>query len=84
MLGSTSDGRTDGLTANRTPISHLAKAGATKMTAVCSLVFLVNLIRTTDRVLIHFQSLTLFPTFQIVKHFYEKVPSWRPTSILNT
>ena len=25
------DGRMDGLTENRTPISHLAKAGATKM-----------------------------------------------------
>ena len=32
MLGSTYivDGKTDGRTENRTPISHLAKAGATK------------------------------------------------------
>ena len=36
------DGKTDGRTENRTPISHLAKAGATKISCCC--------VNTSDRI----------------------------------
>ena len=46
MLGSTerrTDGQTDGRTENRTPISHLAKAVATKMKIKNSLIIIIKI-----------------------------------------